>query len=95
MPRRRDLVAEQLEALADDFEQLWKAVTRDPAAEKRKERAWMLLTGVLGAASTMASRKLVAKLWPILTGEPPPGTKAPSPPAAAPPRERASSAKPS
>ena len=55
----------------------------------------MLLTGVLGAASTMASRKLVAKLWPILTGEPPPGTKAPSPPAAAPPRDRASSAKPS
>jgi hypothetical protein len=55
----------------------------------------MLLTGVLGAASTMASRKLVAKLWPILTGESPPGTKAPSPPAAAPPRDRASSAKPS
>jgi hypothetical protein len=91
MTKRRDLVVEQLQALADDLEELWKAATRDPAAEKRKERAWMLLTGALGAASTMASRKLVAKIWPILTGEPPPGTKAPAPPAAAPPRERVSS----
>jgi hypothetical protein len=91
MPKRRDLVVEQLQALADDIEELWRAVTRDPAAEKRKERAWMLLTGALGAASTIASRKAVAKLWPILTGEPPPGTKAPAPPAAAPPRERVNS----
>jgi hypothetical protein len=91
MPKRRDLVVEQLQALADDIEELWRAATRDPAAEKRKERAWMLLTGALGAASTMASRKAVTKLWPILTGEPPPGTKAPAPPAAAPPRERVKS----
>jgi hypothetical protein len=85
MANRRDLVGEQLRALADDLEALWKAATRDPAAEKRKQREWMLLTGALGAASTMASRKALAKLWPILTGEPPPGTKAPPAPA---PRER-------
>jgi hypothetical protein len=72
MANRRDLVGEQIRALADDLEELWKAATRDPAAEKRKERLWMLLTSALGIASTMASRKLLLKLWPILTGEPPP-----------------------
>jgi hypothetical protein len=72
MPNRRDVVVEQLQALADDLEQLWKAATRDPAVERRKERAWMLLTGALGALATIASRRAVAKLWPILTGEPTP-----------------------
>ena len=84
MANRRDLVVQQLHALADDLEELWRAATRDPAAERRKQRAWFLLTGALGAASTMASRKAVAKLWPILTGEAPPG-RAPAPPPAAEP----------
>ena len=87
MPKRRDLVVEQLHALADDLEELWKADTRDPAAEQRKQRGWMLLSGALGAASTMATRRALAKLWPILTGEAPPGPKVPSEPAAR-PRER-------
>src|SRR5438552_15115272 len=77
MDKRRELVVQQLHALADDLEGLWKAATRDPAAERRKQRGWILLTGALGAASTMASRKALAKLWPILTGEPPPWTRAP------------------
>ena len=77
MANRRDLVVEQLHALADDLEELWKAATRDPVAEQRKQRGWVLLTGVLGAVATMASRKVLAKLWPILTGEAPPGTKVP------------------
>jgi len=90
MDKRRELVVQQLHALADDLEGLWKAATRDPAAERRKQRGWILLTGALGAASTMASRKALAKLWPILTGEPPPGAKKPEPSASAPPRERVS-----
>ena len=77
MANRRDLVVEQLRALADDLEELWKAATRDPAAEQRKQRGWVLLTGALGAVATMASRKALAKLWPILTGEPPPVPKSP------------------
>src|SRR5437588_674802 len=85
MDKRRELVVQQLHALADDLEGLWKAATRDPAAERRKQRGWILLTGALGAASTMASRKALAKLWPILTGEPPPGTKVSEPSAQAPP----------
>ncbi|HYY64451.1 MAG TPA: hypothetical protein VE688_07550 [Gaiellaceae bacterium] len=85
MANRRDLVVEQLHALADDLEELWKAATRDPAAEKRKERAWMLLTGALGAAATILSRKALAKIWPILTGEPPPyGARPPTAPEPAP-----------
>jgi hypothetical protein len=72
MPKRRDLVAAQLSELADDLENLWRAATRDPKKEARRERAWSLLSGLLAVGSTMASRKLVAKLWPILTGERPP-----------------------
>ena len=80
LARRRELVVRQLHALADDLEELWKAATRDPAAEQRKERGWILLTGALGAVSAMVSRKAMAKLWPILTGEPPPGAKEPKKP---------------
>ena len=80
--RRRELVAKQFRVLADDLEELWKAATRDPAAERRKQRGWILLTGALGAASTMGSRKVMTKLWPILTGEPVPSVSPPgSPPA--------------
>ncbi len=80
MPKRREVVAEQLRELADDLDDLWKALTRDPAAEKRKERAWTLLTGAIGAAATMASRRAVTKLWPILTGEQPLMPRAPTKP---------------
>ena len=82
MAKRRELVVEQLHALADDLEELWKAATRDPAAERRKQRGWVLLTGALGAVSTIASRKVLAKVWPILTGEQPPGPRGPQPPSA-------------
>ena len=88
MPNRRDLVVEQLHALADDLEELWKAATRDPAAERRKQRAWLLLTGVLGALATIASRQALGKLWPILTGEPTPSASPPAPRERKPERER-------
>ena len=65
-------MAEQLSALADDLEALWRAATRDPKAEARRQRAWTIFSGALAAASTMAARKAVARLWPILTGETPP-----------------------
>jgi hypothetical protein len=80
LARRRELVVRQLHTLADDLEELWKAATRDPVVEQRKERGWILLTGALGAVSAMASRKAMAKLWPILTGESPPGAKEPKEP---------------
>ncbi len=83
MPNRRDVVAEQLRALADDLENLWHAATRDPKKEARRERAWAIFSGALGVASTVAARKIVVKIWPILTGERPPspgGGAAPPPP---------------
>jgi hypothetical protein len=72
MARRRDVVAEELRQLADDLEELWKALTRDPKAEQRKQRAWTVIAGIAGTAATMATRRALAKLWPILTGEQPP-----------------------
>jgi hypothetical protein len=92
--KRRDLVSQQLRAIADDLEGLWKVATRDPAAERRKQRAWILLTGALGAASTMASRKVMSKLWPILTGEPVPSVSPPSAPPASREPEREAETEP-
>lgn len=77
MANRKDVVMQQLGQLADDLEELWKAATRDPAVELRKRRAWTIISGVVGAAAAMASRRAVAKFWPILTGEQPPTAKTP------------------
>jgi len=77
MANRKDVVVQQLSQLADDREELWKAATRDPAVEQRKQRAWTILSGVVGAAAAVASRQAVAKFWPILTGEQPPTAKTP------------------
>ena len=89
MAKRRDLIAEELRELADDLESLWRTATRDPKKEARRERTWTILSGALAAASTMAARQLLARLWPILTGERPPlGGGIPSkPPAEERPRE--------
>ncbi|MDQ2982390.1 MAG: DUF4235 domain-containing protein [Actinomycetota bacterium] len=72
MPKRKDLVAEQLDELKHDLEQLWDAIVRDPKKEARKQRMWTVLVGVLSAGGTLAARKLAAKTWSILTGEQPP-----------------------
>ena len=80
MAKRRDAVAEQLSALADDLEALWRAATKDPRAEARRARAWTILSGALAAASTIAARQVLSRLWPILTGERPPTAPPPSQP---------------
>jgi hypothetical protein len=72
MSKRTELVAEQLRKLAADLEGLWIAATHDPKKETRRERAWMVFSGALAAAATVAARRAVSKLWPILTGEEPP-----------------------
>jgi len=73
MPSRRDVVAEQLEELRIDFEALWVALTRDPKKEARKERAWTIFAGAVGAAAALAARKAATQIWMVLTGEVPPG----------------------
>ena len=72
MPDRRDVVIEQLDELRTDFEALWVALTRDPKKEARKERAWTIFAGALGAAAAMGARKAAARVWTVLTGEVPP-----------------------
>ena len=61
MANRKDAVMQQLNQLAGDLQELWKAATRDPAVEQRKQRAWTILSGVVGAAAAMGMRRTVAK----------------------------------
>jgi hypothetical protein len=77
MASRKEVVGQQLHQLAHDLEELWKAATRDPAVEQRKQRTGTIFAGALGVAATMASRRALAKLWPLLTGEQPPAAKTP------------------
>jgi hypothetical protein len=79
MPNRRDVVVEQLDELKTDLDALWVALTRDPKKEARKERAWTIFAGILGALAAIGARKVATQAWGILTGEPPPGPQAQSP----------------
>jgi hypothetical protein len=75
MAEKRDLVAEQLEELRQDLRDLWVALRIDPKKQARRERAWSIFAGLLGAAATMASRKAATKAWHVLTGEEPPAVR--------------------
>jgi hypothetical protein len=79
MPNRRDVVVEQLGDLKTDLDALWVALTRDPKKEARKERAWTIFAGILGAVAAIGARKVATRAWDILTGEPPPGPQAQGP----------------
>ena len=46
MPSRSDVLLSNLEELQQDLLDLWRTLTRDPAKEARKERAWTILAGV-------------------------------------------------
>ena len=72
MPKRSDVVVEQLEELKTDFGALWVGLTHDPKQEARKKRLWLVLTGALGAVAALGARRLAAKAWGVLTGEAPP-----------------------
>lgn len=75
MPKRHDVVREQLGELRKDLGALWVAVSADPKKKARRERAWSLFSGILFAAATMAARRSTAKAWAVLTGEQPPTTR--------------------
>jgi hypothetical protein len=77
LPKRHDVVREQLGELRKDLEALWVALSADPKKQARRERAWSLFSGILIAAATMAARRSTAKAWGVLTGEQPP-TKGPA-----------------
>jgi hypothetical protein len=92
MPSRSDVLLSNLEELQQDLHDLWRALTRDPAKEARKERAWTILAGVFTAVGAIAARKAAAKAWGILTGEAAPVAKQPPAPAAGGPSSRRSEA---
>jgi Protein of unknown function (DUF4235) len=69
MPNRTDVLVSNLEELQQDLIDLWHSLTRDPAKEARKERAWAILAGVFTAVGAIVARKAAAKVWGILTGE--------------------------
>ena len=52
-------------------EKAW-TVGRDPKTERNKRLLWGAVQGLVGAVFTLAARRLVAKLWGVLTGEQPP-----------------------
>ena len=72
MPNRRAVVTEQLDELRTDLDALWVALTHDQKKEARKERAWTILAGILGAVAAVGARKVALRAWDILTGEPVP-----------------------
>jgi hypothetical protein len=55
-------------------EKAW-TVGRDPKTEKRKRVAWAVLQGALGAVATIGARRVVSRVWGVLTGEQPPTRK--------------------
>jgi hypothetical protein len=66
---RREAVAEDLRALADDLKSLLESATTDPKARQWKERRWSALEGAVGILTTVVARRLAMRLWGILTGE--------------------------
>lgn len=81
MTRRSDVLVSNLEELQQDLTDLWHTLTRDPAKEARKERAWTILAGVFTVVGAIVARKAAAKVYGILTGEAAPIVKQASGPA--------------
>ena len=90
MPSRNDVLLANLEELHQDLRDLWRTLTRDPAREARKERAWTVLAGVFTALGAIAARRAARKIYGILTGELPPVMKQPPTPPSGGPSSRRS-----
>ncbi|MBW8742547.1 MAG: hypothetical protein JF623_07955, partial [Acidobacteria bacterium] len=45
---RRDALAEDLRAVAEDLKSLFETATTDPKERQRKERMWSMLVGAFG-----------------------------------------------
>jgi hypothetical protein len=69
---RRTAIAEDLRTLVDDLKNLYESATTDPKERQWKERRFRALEAMLGALVTLVLRRVVLKLWGIITGEEPP-----------------------
>ena len=88
MPNRTDVLLSNLDELQQDLRDLWQTLTRDPAKEARKERAWTVLSGVFTAVGAIVARRMAAKAWGVLTGEAAPMARRPAPAARGGPSSR-------
>ena len=75
MTTKTEVLAAELAELRDNLKGLATAAVTDPKEQKRKERKWALLYGGLSAVFTLATRRLAARAWTVLTGEKPPAKK--------------------
>jgi hypothetical protein len=75
VPTKGAAVTEQIHALGQDLKRLWVAVIADPKKQARKQRAWSVVSGILGAAATMIARRSASRAWAVLTGEQPPASR--------------------
>jgi hypothetical protein len=72
---RRQAVADDLRAVATDLKSLLQSASTDPRERRRKQLRWLVLYSGLSAVTTLVARRAAARLWTILTGEPPPTKK--------------------
>lgn len=75
MQSRREASLDELRNLTGDLRSLVSTLTNDPKERARKERTWRLLYGSLSVVGALLARRLAGKVWGVLTGERPPGTK--------------------
>ena len=85
---RRQAIAEDLRALADDLKTLVQTATTDPKERKKKERRWGVLYSGVGIVTSIVARRLAVKAWGILTGETAPKTGGPPASSSKPEQER-------
>ena len=75
MPTKTEALREELSQLRDDLKTLAVVAKEDPRQRKRKEWTWRLLYGGLSAGFAIASRRLAARMWWVLTGRTPPARR--------------------
>ena len=49
MPTKNEVIVKQVAVIRQDLRDLWTALRTDPKEQKRKERMWAILLGVLRA----------------------------------------------
>jgi hypothetical protein len=64
----RQALGDDIRALADDL----KGLLEDPKARRRREMRWRLLYGAVALGYTVLARRIVTRVWGIVTGETPP-----------------------
>jgi hypothetical protein len=65
-------IRQAIARVGQEIQDLAWTVGRDEKREAKLRRRWRMLEAALGIAATVASRKAAARLYSILTGEPPP-----------------------